>query len=584
MGDGSALPNDTNGARARLLRRILYGTAASAVENGANGEHHQQHGSDPLSEAFVTPSLLSMADMAYVSGVTAETPSLLLRCAWFLFLQHCFSPETFVPAAVMAEVMGVAEAHQLRCLRSQQRAEAIAAAEAEAAAAAAEAEEAEAETVSSGVAAAKKRRAESGTAFVIKEEGDDDAHPPPATPRHSGRLAHSSGTPMRTAGQKYGGGGGGRSGGGSPLLSSASASVGRPPLPPPPPLPTPAAMTPQVWEAIPMAPPSVHLAALFPQLHAFNSLATRAAVRSYFYLSMAMAGGGGSSSSKKSSASSSSSLSCSPPAAHASVARLLAGPCLALLLASDDCERFLLANGATSPSESARLRAQFAAETAAGVGQQQHLKQEKTAAVKAEKDDAAAEGDGISSGGGLRYSGSAAHLAKAEAYTRICTRDFLLRLVGQFEAAEGAAIFKEPVYPSTVMNHSGASLGPYSMVVRAPMSLAMLRLCITEGAEGGGGGIGMVFPKGDAASGGAASGGGGAKLTSPTSAAGSPAGKTRAAFPITTLGDLRKGLWLIAANCTVFNAPEGPFPEKSRQFVNHCCKIVDQAAAIMMSI
>jgi hypothetical protein len=110
-----------------------------------------------------------------------------------------------------------------------------------------------------------------------------------------------------------------------------------------------------------------------------------------------------------------------------------------------------------------------------------------------------------------------------------CTVDSLLELLAVCSAVEGADVFRDPVCPRTIMEYNQSTLGPYGTTIHLPMSLSVIRAMITERR-------------------------------------------------ITTVSQLESRIWHIAANCVVFNAPEGSFPHLARQFAEKCSRILRQAS------
>eukprot|EP00758_Cryptobia_borreli_P009133 Tbor_TRINITY_DN5449_c1_g5::TRINITY_DN5449_c1_g5_i1::g.24222::m.24222 len=152
-----------------------------------------------------------------------------------------------------------------------------------------------------------------------------------------------------------------------------------------------------------------------------------------------------------------------------------------------------------------------------------------------------------------------------------CPKDTLERLLAQFEIIPGSEVFRYTVDPSTVMNHSGAHLGPYSAVIKRPCSLQLIRKSIFGPLEP------LVAPTENPHRNARN------KDTTPAPVLVAPTTFVPgvATARTTTLGELRALLWLISANCTVFNAPEGPFPEKGRVFIKRCVALVDDEAVIL---
>ena len=176
----------------------------------------------------------------------------------------------------------------------------------------------------------------------------------------------------------------------------------------------------------------------------------------------------------------------------------------------------------------------------------------------------------------------------------------LLSVLDQCETLPGADIFRHRVDVGTIMNHSGAQLGPYSAVVKVPMCLEAIREAIVNnvsirqvvGAAQKGHTLQQQLKNEGSAIKKETDGGGDqgatsshplppqlfdkqsvSKLSISPNATGTPT-----TFTITTLGDIRRCVWLIAANCSAFNAPEGPFPEKGRQFARRCSAVIDERA------
>lgn len=120
---------------------------------------------------------------------------------------------------------------------------------------------------------------------------------------------------------------------------------------------------------------------------------------------------------------------------------------------------------------------------------------------------------------------AAASVSVQGALARELSVDRLLELLAYCSAVEGAEVFREPVCPRTVMEYNQSTLGPYSSTVHVPMSLALIRTMVSDRR-------------------------------------------------ITTVGQLESRIWHIAANCVVFNAPEGTFPHMARQFASKCSRIL----------
>ena len=104
----------------------------------------------------------------------------------------------------------------------------------------------------------------------------------------------------------------------------------------------------------------------------------------------------------------------------------------------------------------------------------------------------------------------------------------LLHTVELFRVVEGYIEFDEPV--NGRIRHLISPSASYSAVVKQPMSLSMLRADIQKGI-------------------------------------------------IHSWVQLEAALWLMAANCVMFNPPEGPYPSLARRFVSNCMEIVGREAA-----
>ena len=94
----------------------------------------------------------------------------------------------------------------------------------------------------------------------------------------------------------------------------------------------------------------------------------------------------------------------------------------------------------------------------------------------------------------------------------------------------GADTFRFPVAPGVIMTYNHAELGPYSSVVRRPSSLSTIDAGIESGA-------------------------------------------------VRTARDAEAKIRLIAANCVMFNAPEGDFPLLARSFASGASRELHQAVA-----
>jgi hypothetical protein len=94
----------------------------------------------------------------------------------------------------------------------------------------------------------------------------------------------------------------------------------------------------------------------------------------------------------------------------------------------------------------------------------------------------------------------------------------------------GAETFRHPVAPHVYMTYNGAELGPYSSVVKKPASLSGLEAGIADGS-------------------------------------------------IATAAGAEAYIRLIAANCVMFNAPEGEFPIVARTFADTAVREFHQAVA-----
>lgn len=103
----------------------------------------------------------------------------------------------------------------------------------------------------------------------------------------------------------------------------------------------------------------------------------------------------------------------------------------------------------------------------------------------------------------------------------------LLSLVNRCDLCSNAATFRNPVPPLTMMTYNNASLGPYMSAIRTPMDLSLVKQLIVGGV-------------------------------------------------IRTLRDLEIHLLQIAANCVMFNAPDGLYPRIARQWVAECLREIHQ--------
>ena len=106
--------------------------------------------------------------------------------------------------------------------------------------------------------------------------------------------------------------------------------------------------------------------------------------------------------------------------------------------------------------------------------------------------------------------------------------DRLLELLALCNAVDGADVFREPVCPRTIMEYNQSTLGPYNSTIRYPMSLSVIQAMIMDRR-------------------------------------------------ITSVAMLESRIWQIAANCVMFNAPEGTFPHLARQFATKCSQILRES-------
>lgn len=110
---------------------------------------------------------------------------------------------------------------------------------------------------------------------------------------------------------------------------------------------------------------------------------------------------------------------------------------------------------------------------------------------------------------------------------RIAHHDELLAGHAIIDALYGADTFRAPVPPGVMMTYNGAELGPYSEIVKSPASLSQMKSAIEDG--------------------------------------GLSTAEAAAAY-----------VMRIAANCVMFNAPEGDFPVLARTYAGIATRELQQ--------
>ncbi|CAD2219238.1 Bromodomain, putative [Angomonas deanei] len=123
------------------------------------------------------------------------------------------------------------------------------------------------------------------------------------------------------------------------------------------------------------------------------------------------------------------------------------------------------------------------------------------------------------------------------------TRDTLNDLMRLIIAEPGSDIFLNPVPHNTMMEVHHERRGPYGDVIQQPTSLSSIKQQIARSSKH--------------------------YYTPGTEAA-------RSGKMILTLAQLEAALWRVAANCVMFNVPEGSYPSTARNFVRRAVYILVQ--------
>ena len=103
----------------------------------------------------------------------------------------------------------------------------------------------------------------------------------------------------------------------------------------------------------------------------------------------------------------------------------------------------------------------------------------------------------------------------------------LLDCLDRCSASPLAHVFHDPVDPNIYMTYNRANLGPYSLTVKKPMHLGLLRTRIDQGV-------------------------------------------------VDTWDMLLSDILLMISNCVFFNAPEGEYPKSARIFLEHCLRCLEE--------
>lgn len=165
--------------------------------------------------------------------------------------------------------------------------------------------------------------------------------------------------------------------------------------------------------------------------------------------------------------------------------------------------------------------------------------------------------------------------------------EVLSSLIQRFSLVEGADVFFAPVPVGTIMEYNDVRSGPYDGVIRAPLSLMLMKSLVGDARRyyhmfshhqqrnisaaknpptaGGGvlanalGGSASTVRVGEA---------------DETDGAVSTLCTHSRPDQLLTLAELERAVWQIAANCAVFNAPESFYPTTARRFALSCTALL----------